>query len=286
MSEGGWRRRRRVTRHEGGALVEEARAVVSAWRVAPPETRPGLPPWLDGMGEAPGIGRLVDQALLHPEAGRDAVLALCDDAVRYGVRAVCVNGLWVPDCVLRLNRSGVAVVTVVGFPLGAGEPKAKATEAKLAVSAGAAEVTMVMAIGQAKSAEWRYVEDDIRRVVDAAGSAPVTVILETATLEPVEIAAGCLVARAAGAALVKTSSGFHPAGGASEGAVALARRAVGTDLGVEAAGGIRSGEAALRMLAVGANRLGMSGVAAMGAVVGPSAPPLRELLGSNVSAGY
>jgi deoxyribose-phosphate aldolase len=286
MSDGGWRRRRRVTRHEAGAPVEEARAVVGAWRAATPETRTGLPPWLEGMGDWPGIGRLVDQALLHPEAGRDTVLALCDDAVRYGVRAICVNGLWVRDCVSRLGRSGVSVVTVVGFPLGAGEPKAKATEAKLAVGAGAAEITMVMAIGQAKSGEWRYVEDDIRRVVDAAGSAPVTVILETATLEPVEIAAGCLVARAAGAALVKTSTGFHPAGGASEGAVALARRAVGAELGVEAAGGIRTGEAAVRMLAAGANRLGTSGLAAMAAMVGPSAPPLRELLGSDVSAGY
>ncbi|MGH7579772.1 MAG: deoxyribose-phosphate aldolase [Gemmatimonadales bacterium] len=286
MSDAGWRRRRRVTPHAGGALVEEARAVVEAWRAAPLEARTGLPPWLEGTADGPGIGRFLDQALLHPEAGRDAILALCDDAVRYGVRAVCVNGVWVPDCVSRLGRSGVVVVTVVGFPLGAGTSKAKATEAKLAVGAGAGELTMVMAIGQAKSGEWRHVEDDIRRVVDAAGSAPVTVILETATLEPVEIAAGCLVARAAGAAVVKTSTGFHPAGGASEGAVALARRAVGADLGVEAAGGIRTAEAALRMLAAGAERIGTSGVAAMVAMIGPSAPSLKTLLGSDVSAAY
>ena len=85
------------------------------------------------------------------------------------------------------------------------------------MGAGAGEIDMVMAIGQAKSGEWRYVEDDVRRVVDAAGDTPVKVILETAALEPVEIAAGCLVARAAGAAYVKTSTGFHPAGGATEG---------------------------------------------------------------------
>jgi deoxyribose-phosphate aldolase len=180
----------------------------------------------------------------------------------------------------------VVVVTVVGFPLGAGAVKAKAAEAKLAVGAGAGEITMVMAIGQAKSGEWRYVEDDIGRVVDAAGSTPVTVILETGTLEPVEIAAGCLVARAAGAALVKTSTGFHPSGGATEGAVALARRAVGADLGVEAAGGIRTAAAALRMLSAGANRIGTSSVAAMATMIGPSVRPLRELLGSDVPASY
>ena len=88
------------------------------------------------------------------------------------------------------------------------------------MGAGAGEIDMVMAIGQAKSGEWRYVEDDVRRVVDAAGHTPVKVILETAALEPVEIAAGCLVARAAGAAYVKTSTGFHPSGGAKEGVVA------------------------------------------------------------------
>jgi deoxyribose-phosphate aldolase len=280
MSDTGWRRRRRAPASEGGALVEEARAVVGAWRAAPPEPRTGLPPWLDGAGDEPGIGHLLDHALLHPEAGRDAVLALCDDAVRYRVRAVCVGGAWIPDCVARLGRSGVVVVTVVGFPLGAGAVKAKAAEAKLAVGAGAGEITMVMAIGQAKSGEWRYVEDDIGRVVDAAGSTPVTVILETGTLEPVEIAAGCLVARAAGAALVKTSTGFHPSGGATEGAVALARRAVGADLGVEAAGGIRTAAAALRMLSAGANRIGTSSVAAMATMIGPSVRPLRELLAS------
>ena len=73
-----------------------------------------------------GIGRFLDHTLLHPEAGRDAILALCDEAVRYGVRAVCVNGGWVPDCVSRLGRSDSLVVTVVGFPLGAGAAKAKA----------------------------------------------------------------------------------------------------------------------------------------------------------------
>ncbi len=252
--------------------------MVEAWRAAPHEPRAGLPPWLEDSGDAPGIGRFIDHTLLQPEAGRDAIIALCDEAARYGLKAVCVNGCWVADCVSRLDRSGVLVATVVGFPLGATATKAKVAEARLAVGTGADELDTVMAIGQAKSGEWRYVEDDIRRVVDAAGAAPVNVILETAALEPVEIAAGCLVARAAGAALVKTSTGFHPAGGATEGAVSLLRRAVGSDLGVNASGGVRTAESALRMLAAGANRIGTSGAAAMAVMLGPSAPTLKRLL--------
>jgi deoxyribose-phosphate aldolase len=277
MPDNGWRHRRRALRHGGGELIEEARAAVAAWKAAPHETRAGLPPWLEDSGDAPGIGRFITATVLRPEAGRDAIVALCDEAVRYGLKAVCVNGCWVGDCVSRLGRSGVVVATVVGFPLGAGATKAKAAEARLAVGAGAGELDMVMAIGQAKSGEWRYVEDDIRRVVDAAGAAPVKVILETAALEPVEIAAGCLVARAAGAAFVKTSTAFHADGGATEGTVSLLRRTVGAELGVVASGGVRTAESALRLLAAGANRIGTSRAAAMAAMLGPSAPLLKRL---------
>lgn len=257
--------------------------MVEAWRAAPHQPPAGLPPWLEEVGDAPGIGRLIDHTLLKPEVGRDAILALCDEAARYGLKAVCINGCWVADCVSRLDRTGVIVAAVVGFPLGATATKAKAAEARLAVGAGAGELDMVMAIGQAKSGEWRYVEDDIRRVVDVGGAAPVKVILETAALEPVEIAAGCLVARAAGAAFVKTSTGFHAAGGATEGTVSLLRRAVGSDLGVKASGGVRTADSALRMLAAGANRIATSGIAGMAAMLGPSAPPLRRLIELEVS---
>jgi deoxyribose-phosphate aldolase len=234
MPDNGWRRRRRVMRHGGGQIIDEARAVVEAWRTAPHQPAEGLPEWLEDAGDAPGIGHLIDHTLLRPETGRDAILTLCDEAVRYGLKSVCVNGGWVEDCVSRLARSGVTVVTVVGFPLGAGTTKAKAAEARLA-------------IGQAKSGEWRYVEDDIGRVVDAVGDdVAVSVILETGALEPVEMAAGCLVARAAGAAFVKSSTGFHPAGGATEGAISLLRRSVGSELGVKASGGVRTADAGRR----------------------------------------
>jgi deoxyribose-phosphate aldolase len=285
MPDSGWRRRRRVIRHGGGQIIDEARAVVEAWRTAPHQGANGLPAWLEDAGDEPGIGHLIDHTLLRPETGRDAILALCDEAVRYGLKSVCVNGGWVEDCVSRLARSGVTVVTVVGFPLGAATTKAKAAEARLAAGAGAGELGMVMAIGQAKSGEWRYVEDDIGRVVDAVGDdVAVSVILETGALEPLEMAAGCLVARAAGAASVKSSTGFHPAGGATEGAISLLRRSVGSELGVKASGGVRTAEAALRMLAAGANRIGTSSAAVMGGVLGPSAQPLRQLLAAGAAS--
>jgi deoxyribose-phosphate aldolase len=195
-----------------------------------------------------------------------------------------VNSGWVADCVSRLGRGGVTVGTVIGFPLGAVATKAKVAEARLAVGAGAGELDMVMAIGQAKSGEWRYVEEDIRRVVEAVDDVPVSVILETAALEPVEIAAACLVARAADAALVSASTGFHPAGGASEGAVSLLRRAVGSDLGVKASGGVRRADSAIALLAAGANRIGTSGVASLAGLVGPSAPQLKQLFESQSSS--
>lgn len=263
-------------------LIDEARGVVERWTATPQGRLDGVPGWLASAGEEPGIGRFIQHTLLKPEAGNDAITAHCEEAIRYGVYAVCVNGVWVADCAARLARTGVVVTAVVGFPMGAGASKAKAAEAKLAVGSGAGELDMVMAIGPAKSGEWRYVEDDIRRVVDAGGHVPVTVVLETAVLQPVEIAAACLVARAAGASFVKTSTGFHPAGGASEGTVSLLRRAVGADWGVKASGGVRDAAFALRLLAAGANRIGTSSTASMAAVLGPSAPPLRQLLEASV----
>lgn len=280
MPDRGWRRRRGVPRDGRGELIQEARSVVESWTAAPHRPPAGLPPWLQDSKDRAGIGGLIDHTLLGPEAGHDAILALCDEAARFGLKAVRGNGCWVTDCVSRLSRSGVLVGTVIGFPLGAGATKAKVAEARLAVGAGAGELDVVMAIGQAKSGEWRYVEDDIRRVVDAAGDIPVHLILEAAVLQPVEIAAGCLVARAAGAAFVATSTGFHAAGGAAEGTVSLLRQAVGSDLGVKASGGIRTAESAVRMLAAGAERIATSSTGAMAAMLGPSAPPLGRLLES------
>jgi deoxyribose-phosphate aldolase len=238
-----------------------------------------LPSWLAAEAGVHGLGRFIDHTLLKPEATRAQILALCDEGLRYGVKAVCVNGAWTELCAERLIGSDVALAVVAGFPLGAMATSAKAQETRLAVSAGAAEIDMVIALGAAKAGEWRAVEDDIRCVVEAAGPALVKVILETAALEPAEIVAASEAAVRAGAGFVKTSTGFHPAGGATVEAVALMRQTVGPSLGVKASGGVRTAEAVVAMLRAGANRIGTSGTAGMAAWLGAAAPVIEELVG-------
>ncbi len=238
----------------------------------------GLPPWLTAHGGGRGLGSFIDHTLLKPEATRAQIEALCDEARRYGVKAVCVNGAWTAFCAELLAGSPVLVATVVGFPLGASAPAAKACETHRAVADGASEIDMVIALGHLRAGDWRSVEGDIGAVVGAAGAAAVKVILETAALQPHEITAACEAAVAAGATFVKTSTGFHPAGGAATAAVALMRRAVGPGFGVKASGGVRTKEAALDMLAAGADRIGTSATAAMAEWLGPSAPTIGELL--------
>jgi deoxyribose-phosphate aldolase len=260
-------------------LLEHARAIAAGELRAASAHGAAPPRWLGADWQTQrGIGRYIDHTLLKPEATLAQVLGLCDEAERLGVKAVCVNGSWVESCAERLADTAVLVAAVAGFPLGAMDSRAKAAEARVAVAAGASEVDMVMALGRAKAGEWDCVGDDIRAVVEASAQASVKVILEAAALEPVEIATACLVARAAGAAFVKTSTGFHPAGGATREAVALMRSAVGPEMGVKASGGIRTVEAALGMLAAGANRIGTSSAQAMSSQLGPSAPRLGEAL--------
>jgi deoxyribose-phosphate aldolase len=238
-----------------------------------------LPAWLgDDAASVRGIARYIDHTLLKPETTEDQIVALCAEARSLGVKAVCVNGAWTARAADALAGSPQLVATVVGFPLGAMAAQAKAAEARLAVEAGAAEIDMVIALGAVKAGDWSAVDADIQAVVRAAGPATVKAILETAALEPHEIAMGCRVAVAAGAAFVKTSTGFHPSGGATREAVALMRRTVGPSFGVKASGGIRTGEAAAAMLAAGANRIGTSAAAAMAAWLGAAAPRLEDLL--------
>jgi deoxyribose-phosphate aldolase len=135
--------------------------------------------------------------------------------------------------------------------------EAKAFEARTAISLGATEIDMVLAIGALKEGEESYVLRDIEAVVNASGDIPVKVILETCLLSEAQIVTACRLCVAAGAAFVKTSTGFG-GGGATAAHVALMRTAVGPDMGVKASGGIRDAEAARTMVAAGANRLGCS----------------------------
>ena len=198
---------------------------------------------------------LIDHTLLKPESTAADVAALVAEARELGVLAVCVS----PNALPLQDTGDLVVATVCGFPSGAHASAVKAAEARQAVADGAAEVDMVIDLGLAKAGDFDGVEADIRAVVEAAGQALVKVIIESAALTDDEIVEACRRAEAASAGFVKTSTGFHPAGGASTHAVELMRKTVGDRLGVKASGGIRDAEAARAMIAAGASRLGLSG---------------------------
>lgn len=205
------------------------------------------------------VAGMVDHTLLKPEATAAEVAALCDEARALGVLAVCLSPSMLP-----VDGTGLVVATVCGFPSGKHTSAVKAFEAAAAVAAGADEVDMVIDVGAAVAGEIDAVQADIA-AVRAAVPAPgvLKVIIESAALDDDTIVAVCRAAEAAGADFVKTSTGFHPSGGASAHAVRLMAQTVGGRLGVKASGGIRSTEAALEMLAAGATRLGLSGSAAV-----------------------
>ncbi len=241
-------------------LEARARAVLAAPSVAVADR--AVPSWVSRHGRD-GIAHLIDHTLLKPEAARDDIVRLADEGRRLGVAAVCVNGIWAGLVAERLAGSEVLACAVVGFPLGAMSPRAKAAETAGAVADGAAEIDMVIQLGPALVGDWALVLDDVRAVVHAAGGRKVKAILETAALEPAAVVKAALVALDGGASFVKTSTGFHPAGGATPEAVELMRRAVGSGPGVKASGGVRTADAAWRMLRAGADRIGSSSTAAI-----------------------
>jgi len=226
------------------------------------------------------IAEFIDHTLLKAETTAAEIDQLCAEAVEHEFAAVCVNPVWVPRCAERLKGSGVALATVVGFPLGANQSETKAYEAALAIRQGATEIDMVAAIGHIKGGDWNHVADDIAAVVRAATGTLVKVIIESAHLTPVEIIKASALAREAGAQYVKTSTGFHASGGASAEAVALMRLVVGDSMGVKASGGVRDCPTALRMIANGATRIGTSSGVAMAQCLGRGPLPMRELLAS------
>ena len=203
------------------------------------------------------LAGLIDHTLLKPEATPGDIRKLCDEARQHGFASVCVNSSHVSRAKSHLGGSQVKVCAVVGFPLGAMAPGAKAFEAREAVRGGAGEIDMVMNIGALKAGDFALVQDDIARVVTAARPARVKVILETGMLDDEEKVAACTLAKLAGAHFVKTSTGFGK-GGATAADVALMRRVVGGAMGVKASGGIRDQQDAIQMVRAGADRLGCS----------------------------
>jgi len=217
------------------------------------------------IGSGPGVGavsdqlnRLIDHTLLKPEVLPQQIIDLCQEARAYQFAAVCVNSCYVELASQHLQGSSVVICSVVGFPLGACTSKTKAYETQQAIEDGAREIDMVINVGRLKAEDYDYVEWDIRRVVEAASrSVPVKVILETCLLTDEEKVKACLLAKSAGAAFVKTSTGFNK-GGATTGDVALMRKVVGPEMGIKAAGGIRDFETASKMVSAGATRIGAS----------------------------
>lgn len=200
------------------------------------------------------VATMIDHTLLAPEATPAQVGALIEDARALGVLAICVSPSMLP-----VRAPGLVVATVAGFPSGKHHSLVKGAEARLAVDQGAAEVDMVIDVGAARAGDYTAVLSDIVTVREAVGDrALLKVIIESAALPDEAIVRVCQVAERAGADFVKTSTGFHPAGGASAHAVRLMAETVGDRLGVKASGGIRTAEAAAELIAAGATRLGLS----------------------------
>ena len=206
------------------------------------------------------LAKLIDHTLLKPDATKDDVKRLCEEAKKYGFWSVCVNPTYVSLATDILGDSDVKVCSVVGFPLGANTPEVKALEAERAVDDGASEIDMVINVGALKSRDYESVKEDIRKVVESAKARKdtvVKVIIEAGLLTEDEKVLACRLVKESGADFVKTSTGFN-APGATVNDVKLMRSAVGSDFGVKASGGIRTYRDAAKLVEAGANRIGTS----------------------------
>ena len=208
--------------------------------------------------EITNLSKYIDHTLLKADATEEQIRNTCRAAKKYDTASVCVNSSRIPIVVEELAGTDIKACCVVGFPLGAMLPAAKAAEAAFAIEAGAEEIDMVINIGKAKDGLWDYVQKDIEAVeAVCAGKALLKVIIETCLLTNDEKVKACQAAKAAGADFVKTSTGFST-GGATAEDVALMRKTVGCDMGVKASGGVRTRDAAIEMIEAGATRIGAS----------------------------
>jgi deoxyribose-phosphate aldolase len=223
----------------------------------------------------PRVAQSIDHTLLKAEATRDDILKLCEEAIENGFAAVCVASRWVPLAAARLRASTKHrphLATVVGFPLGNSDSATKSFEARQAIAAGADEIDMVLDIGGLKSRDLNAVQQDVATVVEAAGPVPVKVILETALLTQAEILEAALLAESAGAAYIKTSTGFS-SGGARLEDIRLLRSRLRPETKLKASGGIRTLQDTLAFIEAGADRIGTSsGVKIMADLMGSSLP--------------
>ncbi|MDR1954089.1 MAG: deoxyribose-phosphate aldolase [Clostridiales Family XIII bacterium] len=214
------------------------------------------------------LAKYIDHTILKADASLSDVTKVCDEAKKFNFASVCVNSGYIKFVADYLQGSGATPCCVVGFPLGAMIPEAKADETARSVADGAKEIDMVVNVGAIKSDDWKLVLKDIEGVVNAAkGRAIVKVIIEACLLTDEEKVKACAVSKLAGAHFVKTSTGFST-GGATVEDVKLMRETVGPDIGVKASGGVRTYEDAVAMIKAGATRLGTSNGSSI--VAGPS----------------
>ena len=223
------------------------------------------------------LARILDHSVLKPETSSREILGGAEVVVVSKIGFYCVQPSWVKLAAEALTDANAIVVAVVGFPHGCDKSAIKAQAAAIAVADGAGEIDMVLNFGALKSDDIDLVRGDIESVVRAVSGVPVKVILETAALTQSEKLLACRLCSEAGAAFVKTSTGFHPAGGASVADVRILRAAVGPDMGVKASGGIRTLADVQAMLAAGANRIGTSASMAILAALSGSDHVFRQL---------
>lgn len=213
-----------------------------------------VPP--EGVRSPRDLAPYLDHTVLAPEATLAQVLAACDEARAHRFAAVCVRAGFTEAVRRRLEGTAVATAVVVDFPRGEATTAERIAEAGSAVQAGAQELDLVARLPDLQAGRWAAVLEDLAALIRAV-RVPVKVILETSALDRDRLVAAAAVARAAGAAYVKTSTGFGP-GGATPEAVALLRTVVGDRVGVKASGGVRTAAQALAMLQAGASRVGTS----------------------------
>jgi deoxyribose-phosphate aldolase len=204
------------------------------------------------------LARILDHSILKPEATEADIRAGADLVHALQIGFYCVQPCWVKLAAGAIGVNSARIVSVVGFPHGCDRPEVKARAAAVAVADGAGEIDMVMNFGALRSGHAALVAAEMEAIVRAVQGMPVKVILETAVLTESEKQLACRLACDAGAAFVKTSTGFHPSGGATSADVRLMRVAVGRTMGVKASGGIRNHVDARTMLEAGANRIGTS----------------------------
>ena len=205
------------------------------------------------------LAQYLDHTLLKPDATRQDIVNLVKEGQEWQTYAVCINSGWVKTAVqARDNHSNLHIASTIGFPFGQAGTPAKVAEVRYAINEGADEIDVVWNLGMILSGDIAAAEDDLAKVINAAGNIPVKVILETARLTPEQMTQGAQIAVRTGAHTVKTSTGFGFSGAKRE-AVAILRQAVGKNVGVNASGGIKTYQDAINLIEAGATRLGLSG---------------------------